>query len=221
MTRVRKKDDSAEVRKVTWVGLGWNAALSVAKFVVGIVGNSQALVADAVHSTSDFVTDVVVIVGSHFWNSPPDAEHPYGHRRFETLITIGIGLAVAAVGIGIGYNAIMSLLAGEASHPETSVAVMALVSILVKEILFRYTRNAGRKIRSQVLEANAWHHRSDAFSSIPVLVAVVFAILLPQLWFADSVGALVVAFFIMHSAIEIAAPGLHQLVDRGANPEVL
>lgn len=221
MTRVRKKDDSSEVRKVTWVGLGWNAALSVAKFVVGVVGNSQALVADAIHSASDFVTDVAVIVGSHFWNSPPDAEHPYGHRRFETLITIGIGLAVAVVGVGIGYKAVLALLAGEASHPETSVAVMALASIIVKEILFRYTRNAGRKIRSQVLEANAWHHRSDSFSSIPVLVAVVFAILLPQLWFADSVGALIVAFFIMHSAIEIAAPGLRQLVDRGADPDVL
>lgn len=221
MTRVRKKDDSAEVRKVTWVGLGWNAALSVAKLVVGVVGNSQALVADAVHSASDFATDVAVIVGSHFWNSPPDAEHPYGHRRFETLVTIGIGLAVAAVGVGIGYKSVLALLAGEVSHPEMSVAIMALASILVKEGLFRYTRNAGRKIRSQALEANAWHHRSDSFSSIPVLVAVIFAILLPEMWFADSVGALIVAFFIMHSAIEIAAPGLHQLVDRGANPEIL
>ncbi|MBQ7079341.1 MAG: cation transporter [Fibrobacter sp.] len=221
MTRVRKKDDSAEVRKVTWVGLGWNAALSVAKLVVGVVGNSQALVADAIHSASDFATDVAVIVGSHFWNSPPDAEHPYGHRRFETLVTIGIGLAVAAVGVGIGYKSVLALLAGEVSHPEMSVAIMALASILVKEGLFRYTRNAGRKIRSQALEANAWHHRSDSFSSIPVLVAVIFAILLPEMWFADSVGALIVAFFIMHSAIEIAAPGLHQLVDRGANPEIL
>lgn len=221
MTRVRKKDDSAEVRKVTWVGLGWNAALSVAKLVVGVVGNSQALIADAIHSASDFATDVAVIVGSHFWNSPPDAEHPYGHRRFETLITIGIGLAVAAVGVGIGYKSVLALLAGEVSRPEMSVAIMALASILVKEGLFRYTRNAGRKIRSQALEANAWHHRSDSFSSIPVLVAVIFAILLPEMWFADSVGALIVAFFIMHSAIEIAAPGLHQLVDRGANPEIL
>ena len=221
MTRVRKKDDSAEVRKVTWVGLAWNAALSVAKFVVGIFGNSQALVADAIHSASDFVTDVAVIVGSHFWNSPPDAEHPYGHRRFETLITIGIGLAVAAVGVGIGYKAILALLAGDASHPELSVAIMAFASILVKELLFRYTRNAGKKIRSQALEANAWHHRSDSFSSIPVLVAVIFAIVLPQLWFADSVGALIVAFFIMHSAVEIAWPGLRQLVDYGANANVL
>ena len=221
MTRVRKKDDSAEVRKVTWVGLAWNATLSVAKFIVGVVGNSQALVADAIHSASDFVTDVAVIVGSHFWNSPPDAEHPYGHRRFETLITIGIGLAVAAVGVGIGYKAILALLAGEASHPELSVAIMAFASILVKELLFRYTRKAGKEIRSQALEANAWHHRSDAFSSIPVLVAVIFAILLPQLWFADSVGALIVAFFILHSAIEIAWPGLRQLVDYGASSTVL
>ena len=98
---------------------------------------------------------------------------------------------------------------------------MAFASIVVKEILFRYTRNAGKKIRSQVLEANAWHHRSDAFSSIPVLVAVLFAIFLPQLWFADSVGALIVAFFVMHSAFEIAWPGLRQLVDYGANADVL
>ena len=221
MTRVRKKDDSAEVRKVTWVGLGWNAALSVAKFVVGTLGNSQALVADAIHSASDFVTDVAVIVGSHFWNSPPDAEHPYGHRRFETLITICIGMAVAAVGVGIGYKAVLALLAGEGCHPDQSVAIMAFASILVKEILFRYTRKAGKRIRSQALEANAWHHRSDAFSSIPVLVAVAFAILLPQLWFADSVGALVVAFFVMHSAFEIAWPGLRQLVDYGADAKVL
>ncbi|MCQ2062222.1 MAG: cation diffusion facilitator family transporter [Fibrobacter sp.] len=220
MTRVRKKDDGADVRKVTWVGLFWNAALSVAKFVVGVFGNSQALVADAIHSASDFATDIAVIVGSRYWNSPPDAEHPYGHRRFETLITIGIGLAVAAVGVGIGYNAVLGLLSGEGSHPEYIVAVMATASIVIKEILFRYTRAAGRKIRSQALEANAWHHRSDAFSSIPVLIAVVFAIVLPQLWFADSVGALIVAFFILHSAYEIAWPGVHQLADRGASAEI-
>jgi len=221
MTRVRKKDDSAEVRKVTWVGLGWNAALSVAKGVVGVVGNSQALVADAIHSAADFATDIAVIVGSHFWNSPPDAEHPYGHRRFETLVTIGIGVAVAVVGIGVGYNAVVALLSGEISCPETSVAVMAAASIAVKEVLFRYTRSVGKQIRSQALEANAWHHRSDAFSSIPVLVSVIFAILFPQLWFADSVGALIVAFFVMHSAVEIAWPGLLQLVDRGADVDVL
>jgi cation diffusion facilitator family transporter len=221
MTRIAKKDDSCEVRHVTWVGLGWNAALSAGKFFAGFFGGSQALVADAIHSASDFITDIAIIVGSKFWNLPPDEQHPYGHRRFETLISVGIGLAVCAVGIGLGYNAVRALINGEQSHPEWIAAIMAAVSIVVKEILFRYTRNAGRRIRSQVLEANAWHHRSDAFSSIPVLVAVVFAILLPQLWFADSVGALIVAFFIMHSAIEIAWPGLRQLVDYGASADIL
>lgn len=219
MTRVRKKDDSSSVRRVTWVGFFWNAVLSVAKFVVGTVGHSEALVADAIHSASDFLTDVAVIIGSHFWNSPPDSDHPYGHRRFETLITIGIAAAVAAVGIGIGYNAICNLRAGEHSQPEAVVAVMAVASILIKEILFRYTRAAGKKIRSQALEANASHHRSDAFSSIPVLIAVVTAIAFPEFKFADSIGALVVAVFILHSAYEIAWPGLHQLADRGANSE--
>jgi len=220
MTRVRKKDDSAEVRKVTWVGLAWNAVLSIAKFVVGTLGNSQALVADAIHSASDFITDIAVIVGSHFWNSPPDAEHPYGHRRFETLITICIGIAVAVVGIGIGYNAVCNLIAGECKKPEFPVAVMALVSILVKEALFHYTKKAGKRIRSQALEANAWHHRSDAFSSIPVVVAVVTVIAIPELWFADAVGAIIVAFFILHSAKDIAWPGIHQVADQGASKEV-
>lgn len=221
MTRVRKKDDSGDVRKVTWVGLVWNAVLSVAKFVVGVLGNSQALVADAVHSASDFATDIAVIVGSHFWNSPPDAEHPYGHRRFETLISIGIGLAVAVVGAGIGYHAVCNLVAGEGSQPEFVVAVMAVASILIKELLFHYTHRAGNKIRSQALVANAWHHRSDALSSIPVLIAVAVAIAFPQLWFADAVGALIVSLFILHSAYEISSPGVRQLVDRGANPEIL
>lgn len=221
MTRVRKKDDGRDVRKVTWIGLAWNATLSVAKFIVGILGNSQALVADAVHSASDFATDIAVIVGSHFWNSPPDVEHPYGHRRFETLITIAIGLAVAAVGVGIGYNAVCLLIAGQGSQPEFVVAIMAGASVVIKEILFRYTRNAGKKIRSQALEANAWHHRSDALSSIPVLIAVGVAIAFPKLWFVDAVGAVIVAFFILHSAYEIAWPGIHQLVDQGANAETL
>ena len=220
MTRIAKKDDSAEVRHVTWVGLGWNAALSVGKFFAGYFGGSQALVADAIHSASDFITDIAIIVGSKFWNLPPDEQHPYGHRRFETLISVGIGLAVCAVGIGLGYNAIMALINGEQSHPEWIAAIMAAVSIIVKESLFRYTRAKGRAIRSEAVEANAWHHRSDAYSSIPVLVAVLFGILFPSLWFADSIGAIIVSAFILHSGFEIAWPGIHRVADEGASEEV-
>ncbi|MCF0215030.1 MAG: cation transporter [Fibrobacteraceae bacterium] len=218
MTTVARKDNGVDVRRVTWVGLAWNVLLSVGKLLAGIWGGSQALVADAVHSISDFVTDIAVLVGSRYWNSPPDAEHPYGHRRFETLITIFIGLAVIGVGVGIGYNAIKNLIAGEESHPELIAAVMALVSVVVKEILFQYTRRAGRAIRSQALEANAWHHRSDAFSSIPVVIALVVAMLFPGLWFADAVGAIIVAGFVIFSGFEITWPGIHQVADKGADP---
>lgn len=220
MTRVRKEDNGGDVRRVTWVGLGWNAALSVGKFFAGYFGGSQALVADAIHSASDFITDIAIIVGSKFWNSPPDAEHPYGHRRFETLITVGIGLAVCAVGLGLGYNAIIALKDGVQSKPEWIAAIMAALSIIIKEVLFRYTRNKGKAIRSQALEANAWHHRSDAYSSIPVLVAVAFGIAMPQFWFADSVGAIIVSCFILHSGFEIAWPGIHQVADAGASEDV-
>lgn len=220
MTRIVKQDDSSEVRRITWVGLFWNVMLSVGKFFVGYFGGSQALVADAIHSASDFVTDIVIIVGSRFWNAPPDADHPYGHRRFETLISVGIGLAVCGVGFGLGYNAVVALKDGVHSKPEWIAAVMALVSIVVKEVLFRYTRNKGRAIRSEAVEANAWHHRSDAYSSIPVLVAVLFGIAVPQFWFADSVGAIIVSVFILHSGFEIAWPGIHKVADEGASEEV-
>lgn len=222
MTRIVKQDDSADVRRVTWVGLVWNVALTVGKFFAGFFGGSQALIADAIHSGSDFLTDIAVIAGSKLWNCPPDANHPYGHRRFETLISVGIGVAVCAVGVGLGYNAIQALRQGEeaASRPEWIAAVMALLSILVKEGLFRYTRKAGREIRSQALEANAWHHRSDAYSSIPVLIAVAIGILFPELWFADSVGAIIVACFILHSGYEISWPGIHQVADIGAPEKI-
>ena len=220
MTRIIKKDDSSEVRRITLVGLGWNVILSVGKFFAGYFGGSQALVADAIHSASDFITVIVIIVGAKFWNSPPDKDHPYGHKRFETLISVGIGLAVCAVGVGLGYNAVIALKNGEQSHPEWIAAVMALVSIVVKEVLFRYTRAKGRAIRSEAVEANAWHHRSDAYSSIPVLVAVLFGIVMPELWFADSVGAIIVSIFILHSGFEIAWPGIHRVADEGASEEV-
>lgn len=221
MTRIFKKDDSSDVRHVTLVGLAWNAALSAGKFVAGYFGGSQALVADAIHSASDFITDIAIIIGSKFWNLPPDAEHPYGHRRFETLISVGIGIAVCAVGIGLGYNAVMALKDGVQSHPEWIAGVMAALSIIIKEVLFRYTRKKGREIRSEAVEANAWHHRSDAYSSIPVLIAILFGIFFPNLWFADSVGAIIVSLFILHSGFEIAWPGIHRVADEGASDEVI
>lgn len=220
MTRIVPKDDGPEVRRISTIGLVANLGLMIFKFAVGIWGHSQALIADAIHSASDLVADAAVIVGSKFWNAPPDSSHQHGHRRIETLISIAIGIAVIAVGVFLAYESALALWHGEETHPEFSVAVAAAVSVLVKELLFRYTRQQGKKLRSLALEATAQHHRSDALSSAPVLVAVLLALVFPKCGFFDSLGALIVSFLIMHSGYEIIRPGIHQVAD-GAPDEAV
>ena len=220
MTRIARKDDGPFVRRVTWIGLVVNVVMMTIKFIAGVIGHSQALIADAIHSASDFATDIAVLVGSRFWNSPPDMKHPNGHRRFETLISLGIGIAVIVVGVFIAINAIETLWKGIPSHPSAIVGVCALLSVISKEWLFRYTRAAGRKIRSQALEANAWHHRSDALSSIPVVIAVILTYVIPGFHYFDTLGALFVAILVAKSGVDIAWPGLIQVSDAGASAAI-
>jgi cation diffusion facilitator family transporter len=210
----------AYVRKVTWVGFMTNIGLSGLKFVAGYVGRSQALIADAIHSLTDTTTDIAVIAGSHFWSRPPDKNHPYGHRRLETLITVFIGFMLAAAGIGVGWGAISSLHEKHTSPPGLVAFCAALFSILCKEILYRWTAHASRKAKSPAMAANAWHHRTDAISSLPVLVAVGGALLFPTWSFLDQVGAAIVSIFILHSAIKIIWPGISELIDVGAPEEI-
>ncbi|MDR1758918.1 MAG: cation diffusion facilitator family transporter [Fibrobacter sp.] len=218
MARIKElNNNGAPVRHVTWIGFVINLVLSGAKFAVGYFGGSRALIADAVHSLSDMVTDVAVILGSFVWNTPPDKLHPYGHRRIETIISIGIGLAICVVGVFLAYESVLAIVEGKSSHPEWIVAVTAAVSIAVKEFLFQYTIRKAKRLRSPALVANAWHHRSDAFSSIPVLLAVLFSIIFPQLVFLDSLGAALVSVFIFKSGIDIALPGTKQIIDTGAD----
>lgn len=210
----------AYVRKVTWIGFFVNILLSGLKFASGYFGRSQALIADAIHSLTDSTTDIAVIAGSHYWSRPPDENHPYGHRRLETLVTIFIGFMLVAAGIGIGWEAISSLHEEHSSPPGWIALGAALVSILCKEILYRWTAFASRKIKSPALAANAWHHRTDAISSVPVLIAVGGALLFPTWSFLDHVGAVVVSIFILHSAIKIIWPGISELIDVGAPEQI-
>ena len=189
------------VRKVTWIGLLINIGLSILKFAAGYFGRSQALIADAIHSLTDTTTDVAVIAGSHFWFRPPDENHPYGHRRLETLVTVFIGLMLAAAGIGIGWDAVSTLHEKDSSSPGWIALYAAMLSILTKEVLYRWTAVAGKRVKSSALAANAWHHRTDAISSIPVLIAVGGALIFPSWSFLDHVGAVVVSIFIMHAAM--------------------
>jgi len=208
------------VRQVTLAGLAINLALSAVKFAAGVLGNSQAVVADAVHSLSDTATDVAVLVGVKFWTKPPDGCHPHGHQRIEFLVTIFIGLLLAAVALGLVYNALVTLNEPNRSPPGPIAFFAALLSIFTKELLYRWTISVGIEIRSTALIANAWHHRSDGLSSIPAAVAVAGAVLVPGLAFLDHLGAMVVSIFIFQAAWKIVRPSVEQLVDRGAPEEI-
>jgi cation diffusion facilitator family transporter len=214
------RNQVSEVRRVTLIGLVINVALSVLKFAAGILGNSQAVVADAVHSLSDTATDVAVLVGVKFWSKPPDECHPHGHRRIEFLVTIFIGLLLAAVAFGLSYNALSTLHEVQKGPPGFIAFFAAILSIFTKELLYRWTISVGREIKSPALIANAWHHRSDSLSSMPAAVAVAGAALVPGLAFLDRLGAIVVSMFILQAAWRIVRPSVEQLVDRGAPEEI-
>ena len=210
----------AYIRKVTWIGFLTNIILASLKFAAGYFGRSQALIADAIHSLTDITTDLAVIAGSHFWSRPPDTSHPYGHRRLETLVTVFIGLMLAAAGFGIGWEAVSTLHEKDASPPGWIALVAALFSIVTKETLYRWTAAAGKRIKSPALAANAWHHRTDAISSLPVLIAVGGALIFPSWSFLDHVGAVVVSIFIIHAAMKIIWPGISELIDAGAPEDI-
>ena len=215
-----REDNSAKVREVTLLGMVINIFLTISKFIAGIFGNSRALIADAIHSLSDLSTDIAILIGSHYWNQPPDVEYPYGHRRIETLISIAIGLTLASVGVFLALDAIDAIREQKSSSPTLIAAAMAFVSIIIKEWLYRYTLSVGKRIKSSATVANAWHHRSDAISSIPVLIAILTAYVFPQLFFLDSVGAILVSVFILQAAFNIAKPGILEVADKGASKEI-
>lgn len=209
----------SEVKRISWIGLAGNLILSALKFAAGVLGNSQALVADAVHSLSDSITDISILIGVRFWSQPPDERHPHGHWRIESLVTVFIGLVVAAAAIGLAYRALTTFHQTEIYPPGRIALVAAIISIFANELLYRWTVSVGKRIKSAALIANAWHHRSDGFSSIPAAVAVAGAIIVPKWAYLDRIGALIVSVFILYAALDIVRPALEQLVDTAAPAE--
>ena len=220
----------AEIRKrkiyrVTFVGFVVNLVLSVLKLAAGIVGRSGAMVADAVHSLSDFVTDIIVIVFVRISSKPEDEGHDYGHGKYETLATAIIGLILLFVGFGILWNGATSIWdfwqGGELKEPGMLALWAALASILFKELLYQYTVLKGRRLNSQAVVANAWHHRSDALSSIGTAVGIGGAILLGEQWLVlDPLAAVVVSLFIMKVAIQLLVPCVEELLEKSLPAEV-
>lgn len=206
------------VRRVTLWGMAVNILLTVAKFGVGLAVGSQSCVADAVHSLSDFITDLAVLVGVRFWSAPADSGHPHGHQRIEALITLAIGVLLGGSAVSMIANAIKTIGEAEAG-PEASwwLLAVALLSIFLKELLYQWTTAVGRACRSSALMANAWHHRSDAVSSIPVAVVAIVGRIWPGIAYLDHVAAVIVACMLLRAAWQIAWPCLKELSDHGVS----
>lgn len=213
-----KSDEFKIIRRVTLVGLWINVALVVAKLFFGYTGNSDALVADGYHSVSDFITDFIVIVFVATAYKAADREHPYGHGKYETAATVLISLILLGVGLFIGYEGVAALvgtLYGETlPRPDTMTLYVAVVSILAKEFCYRYTIMYGRRLDSSALRANAWHHRSDAISSIATVVGVSLAVFMGEDWrIMDPIASIVIAVMIAVSALKIAMPSINELLE--------
>ena len=212
-----------EIFKVTIIGSIVNVLLLVLKFVAGVLGHSSAMVADAVHSLSDFLTDIVVLVFVKISSKPNDKSHEYGHGKFETLALTIIGLMLVFVAVGIiseGVVKIDDFFEGQELEAPGMLALWAAVaSIVLKEAVYRYSIVKAKKLNSQALEANAWHHRSDALSSIGTLVGIGGAIILGQKWvILDPIASIVVGVFIGKVAFELLKNGIGDLTDK-ALPE--
>lgn len=207
---------AAEVRRVTWTGLAVNVTLAGLKLAAGLIGHSQVVVADAVHSLSDASTDVAVLIGVRYWSAPADDRHPYGHGRIETVVTALIALVLAGVAVGLGYQALATLRDPHSTRPGAIALAAALLSIVCKEALYRWSVAVGRRIKSSALVANAWHHRSDALSSLPAALAVAGARVHPSWVLLDHVGAVLVSFIILQAVWRIGWPAVQELVDTGA-----
>ena len=221
---ITEKQREQQIYKTTIAGSLVSLILILIKFPAGIIGQSSAMIADAVHSLSDFFTDVIIIIFIKTSQKPKDKEHKYGHGKFETLATLIIGIVLLAVGLGIAWNGatnIYSVMQGDVlPSPGIIALIAAFTTILLKEILYWYTAIKGKKLNSPVLIANAWHHRSDAFSSIGTAVGIGGAIVLGDKWtILDPLAALVVSFFIVKTSFNLIKPCLDELLERSLPEE--
>lgn len=219
-TRVQK------AQQITWTGAIVNVVLSFGKILAGFVGKSSAMVADGIHSLSDLITDAIVIIFFRISDAEKDDEHPYGHGKFETFSTFLIALMLFFVGLWIFYEGtskVVSFIKGAPLHQPKMIALwVALISIVCKEALFQYTKIVGKQINSQSIIANAWHHRSDALSSIGVAIGIAGAIFLGNKWvILDPIASVVVSFFIIKIAIELSLPSIQELMEASLPKETV
>ena len=213
------------IYQVTWAGSFVNFLLVVFKFIAGILGHSAAMIADAVHSLSGLAHAIVVLIFTRISNKPQDKNHDYGHGKYETLATAIIGIVLFAVGAGICWNGLRAIQTvwqgGRLPVPGMLAFAGAIISIVSKELIYRYTIHVGRKINSSAVIANAWHHRSDAFSSIGTAMGIGGAIALGESWSVlDPMAAVIVSFFIMKVSVQLLKPCVDELTEKSLPDEI-
>ena len=202
------------IRKVTIVGSIVNILLAVLKTVVGYYTGSKALIADGTHSFTDLISDFAILWGSKFWNELQDEKHPYGHYKIETMVTLSIAFLLCSAGFSILYSSVKSL-----QHPglktihPMAVIIVAMLSVVSKEVLYQWTNRKAQQIKSKALAANAWHHRSDALSSIPVVISAIFTYIHPNLAYFDSIAAVIICIMLFKAAWTTALPCINELLD--------
>ena len=207
-------------KRVTLIGAIVNALLGILKVLIGTLGNSHALVADGLHSFSDLLTDGLVIFAAKFGSREADIDHPYGHGRIETAATLALAMLLVLVGAGIIYDAGDHLFIEKSTQsPHYIVLIIALISVIANEWLFRYTLRIAEKIQSNLLKANAWHSRSDAGSSVVVLIGVGGSLL--GFTYLDAIAAIIVGLFVIKMGWELGWSSLQELVDTGTDPKTL
>jgi cation diffusion facilitator family transporter len=211
------RERERKIRSITLWGVLANIFLIAIKVFSGVLIKSSALIADGIHSLSDLATDFVVLAGARLSNRPPDEAHPYGHKRFETLATQIVGLILLVAGFGFIWKASTTIFRGEENFPGGLMLVIAGVSVVVKEILFFMTRKTSRETHSTALYANAWHHRSDSFSSGAVMIGGVASLL--GWGYADQVATVIVGLMIIGVAGKILYEGLIEITEHSADKE--
>ena len=202
-------------KKVSIYTIILNILLSISKLIAGILGRSSAMIADSIHTIADVITTVIVILGLNISNKDADKDHPYGHEKFESALAKLISIILFATGAFIGYKALKGLIQGQYSQPGGIALMAAALSIIVKELMYWYTIKTARKIQSIGMEADAWHHRSDAFTSIGTFIGILGARF--GLAFLDPLAAIIVSIFIMKVGVDLYIKSINELVDKAAD----
>ncbi|MFW5781684.1 MAG: cation diffusion facilitator family transporter [Candidatus Muiribacteriaceae bacterium] len=216
------KEECKTITDITVLSVFVNIFLSVIKVIGGITGKSSALTADGIHSLSDLISDSMILFGARLWTRPGDSDHPYGHRRVENLVTAIIGLLLSLTAAGIFYRSVKAIYASDTlSRPCSYTIAIAFLSIILKESLYFFTLRTGKRINSGALIANAWHHRTDSFSSIPVLASVGIAYFFDGYQFVDHVGAIIVSGILFKVGGDFIVSSMNKLLDRSACDKTL